>query len=107
MVKPTVHVTIKDGEVVQRIWGMSISEENVKNLNVPINEACTLVQKQKALFYNLMNQETNRETELEIYSTVLKKAQKCGLKLSGEIYGQVLSGTAYKRSARNMFLLER
>ena len=48
----------------------------------------------------------NREKEEKIYSSVINNSSKCGLKLSGEIYAQVLDGTADKRSTKTIFLLE-
>ena len=106
MVKPTVHIIFKDGKISERTWGFSITQENVEYLEVPINEACTLIKKQKTLKYSLINQEMNREKEEKIYSSVINNSSKCGLKLSGEIYAQVLDGTADKRSTKTIFLLE-
>lgn len=47
-----------------------------------------------------------KEKEEKIYSQIINETDKTKLKLSGEIFGIVLSGTATKRSTKTLFLLK-
>lgn len=106
IVKSTVHLKMKNGIITQRTWGLSISKQDAENFNVPVNEACTLIPEQKMLQYNLINKEMGKEKEEKIYSQIITETNNTKLKLSGEIFGVVLSGSYNKRSTKTLFLLK-
>lgn len=106
VVKSAVHLKIENSQITERTWGLLITKQNAENFSIPVNEACTLIPEQKTLQHHLINSEMGKEKEEKIYSQIINETDKTKLKLSGEIFGIVLSGTATKRSTKTLFLLK-
>ena len=106
VVESAVHLKIENSQITERTWGLLITKQNAENFSIPVNEACTLISEQKTLQHHLINSEMGKEKEEKIYSQIINETNKTKLKLSGEIFGIVLSGTATKRSTKTLFLLK-